>query len=105
MVSIEAFEKMNYYIWIKVNNFLKHLHSNKGWNWIIEKYFPIPKEGNKHHDKWILTDPETGNQLKQMRWTNVDKRHIINKHNYSPYDSSKLDYFINRNIMLAKRFR
>ena len=82
MVSTVAFEKMDNYIWIKVKKFLKHLHPKKGWKWIRRKYFPDPKPEDKHQDRWILTDPVSGRQLVKMRWTNINKRHIMIKHNY-----------------------
>lgn len=101
MVSTVAFEKMDNYIWIKVKKFLKHLHPQKGWKWIRRRYFPDPKPEDKHQDRWILTDPVSGRQLVKMRWTNIDKRHIMIKHNYSPFDSDKSEYFKNRQIMLS----
>ena len=101
MVSTVAFEKMDNYIWIKVKKFLKHLHPKKGWKWIRRKYFPDPKSEDKHQDRWILTDPVSGRQLVKMRWTNIDKRHIMIKHNYSPFDSDKSEYFKNRQIKLS----
>ena len=101
MVSTVAFEKMDNYIWIKVKKFLKHLHPKKGWKWIRRKYFPDPKPEDKHQDRWILTDPVSGRQLVKMRWTSIDKRHIMIKHNYSPFDSDKSEYFKNRQIKLS----
>ena len=104
MVSSVAFNKMDNYIWIKTKKFLTHLHPRKNWKWIRAKYFPEPKRGDKRQDRWILTDPVSGRQLIKMGWTNIDRRHIIIKHNYSPYDASKSEYFENRKILLSKRF-
>ena len=104
MVSSLAFEKMDNYIWTKTKKFLVHLHPHKSWKWIRAKYFPMPKKDDKYQDRWVLTDPVSGRRLIKMRWTNVDKRHIMIKHNYSPYDASKSEYFENRKILLAKRF-
>lgn len=101
MVSTVAFSKIDNYIWIKTKKFLTHLHPHKGWKWIRAKYFPEPKKGDKHQDRWILTDPVSGRQLIRMGWTNIDKRHIMIKHNFSPYDSSKIEYFENRKILLS----
>ena len=104
MVSSYAFSKIDYHIWNLTRRFLTRLHSNKSWKWIINRYFPIPSDEDKHQDRWVLTDPETGVQLKKM--SNVDiKRHIMIKHNYSPLDKSKSEYFMKRNISTSRIFR
>lgn len=98
VVSKKTFSSMNNYIWTKVYKFLRRLHPNKGWKWIKKKYFPpFEKWGRKA--KWVLTDPKTGNYLYQMGWTPI-RRHSMIKYNYSPYDSSKREYFISREVKL-----
>ena len=67
------------------------MHYNKGNKWINKKYFPYFSD-DKHSSKWILTDPRTGVHLIRMSWTPI-KRHIMIKHNYSPYDRDKTEYF------------
>lgn len=104
MVSSKAFSDIDHYIWKKVWKFLRHLHSNKSYRWIINKYFPIPKKGDTHQDKWILTDPKTGKQLEKMSWTKI-KRHTMIKHNHSPLDKSKSEYFKKRWISTTNYFR
>ena len=104
MVSSKAFSTMDYYIWIKTWKFLRHLHNNKSYDWIVNKYFPKPGKSDKHQDKWILTDPNTGKQLNKMSWIKI-KRHTLIKHNYSPLDKSKSDYFYKRKISTANPFR
>ena len=94
MVSSEIFSKMDHYIWIKTKKFLKHLHPNKGWWWIREKYFPYYNDG-KHEDKWLLTAPNSGKHIARMSWTKIS-RHTMIKHNYSPFDKSKISYFNQR---------
>ena len=94
MVSSEIFSKMDHYIWIKTKKFLNHLHPNKGWGWIKEKYFPYYNDG-KHEDNWLLTAPNSGKHITRMRWINI-KRHVMVKHNYSPFDKSKETYFNQR---------
>ena len=95
---------MDYYIWLKTWKFLKRLHPNKSSGWIVNKYFPKPKEGDEHQDRWILTDPVTGNQLKRMSWTKI-QRHVMIKHNYSPLDKSKSNYFYRRRLSTSNKFR
>ena len=102
MVSSKAFKSIDNYVWIKTKKFLKQLHPHKSWKWIRNRYFPAPEKGDKHQDRWVLTDPVSGIQLVKMSWTNIDKRHIMIQHNNSPYDSSKRDYFENRKSLLSR---
>lgn len=104
MVSSKAFSSIDNYIWKKTWKFLKHLHHNKSSGWIVNKYFPKPMKNDEHQDRWILTDPNTGKQLKKMSWTNI-KRHTMIKYNYSPLDKSKSDYFYKRRLSTANKFR
>ena len=100
MVSKEAFSKLDFHVWNLTKKFLQHLHNDKSWKWIINKYFPSPKPGDKYRNKWILTDPKTGNQLHKMSRVKI-KRHIMVKHDYSPLDKNKSDYFKNRELLLS----
>ena len=47
---------------------------------------------------------KTGNQLKKMSWIDIE-RHIMIKHNYSPLDKSKSDYFRQRDISTSRKLR
>ena len=104
MVSSKAFSNIDNYIWKKTSKFLKHLHTNKSSGWIINKYFPKPDKNDEHQDNWILTDPNTGKQLKKMSWTKIE-RHTMIKHNHSPLDKSKSEYFYKRSISTTNSFR
>ena len=90
-VSSRIFNQMDNYIWKKTYKFLRRLHPRKGWNWIKKKYFPLYDDGY-HRDKWILTGPQKGNHLAKMSWVKI-KRHVMIKHDYSPYDATKVEYF------------
>ena len=92
--GIEVLSKMDNYIWNKTFNFLNRLHPNKSWKWIKNKYFTSHSDGI-HHSNWVLTDPVTGNTLEKMSWYNP-RKYIMVKHDYSPYDSDKKDYFESR---------
>ena len=91
VVAKETFNAMDAYIWKKTYKFLGRLHNNKGKKWINRRYFPYFSDG-RHHGKWVLTDPKTGVHLIKMNWTLI-RRHIMIKHDYSPYDKSKTEYF------------
>ena len=71
--------------------FLSILHNNKGKRWINRRYFPYFSDG-RHRGRWVLTNPKTGVHLIKMGWTSI-RRHIMIKHDYSPYDGSKTEYF------------
>ena len=104
MSSSKAFSSMDYYIWTKTWKFLRKLHLNKGYKWIVNKYFPKPKKGDKHQDRWILTDPNTGKQLHKMSHTRIERHNMI-KYNYSPLDKTKSEYFYKRRISTKNYFR
>ena len=90
----KTFSKMDDYLWHKVYGIIKRLHPNKSIKWINKTYFPVYKDRTQMC-KWIPTGPKEGNHLIKMRWTHI-KRHAMIKFNYSPYDKSKREYFINR---------
>ena len=92
--GIKDLSKMDNYIWNKTFNFLNRLHPNKSWKWIKNKYFTSHSD-EIHHSNWVLTDPITGNTLEKMSWYNP-RKYIMVKHDYSPYDSDKKDYFESR---------
>ena len=94
VVSKEIFSKLDHYLWNKSFRFLRRLHPNKGKRWIKDRYFPFYFDG-KHYGNWVLTDPKTDDNLVKINWTPI-RRYIMIKHDYSPYDHDKKDYFANR---------
>ena len=99
-ISSRIFNKMDNYIWKKTYKFLRRLHPHKSWGWIKKKYFP-PYYDGRHRDKWILTGPNDGICIAKMSWVKI-KRHVMIKHDYSPYDATKADYFELRNLKYKK---
>ena len=97
--SSEIFSKMDNFIWQKTYRFIRRLHPNKGWNWIKKKYFPplVRKSGKWN---WILTDRKSGKYLIKMSWYHIHY-HAMIKHDYSPYDKTKKEYFVNRTKRLS----
>ena len=90
----KTFSNMDHYLWFITFKFLQRLHNNKGKRWIKSKYYP-PYYDGKHFGNWVLTGPKENNHLIKMSWTPI-KIHKMIKHNHSPYDKSKNDYFENR---------
>ena len=104
LCSSKAFSDIDSYIWKKINKFLKRLHPNKSKKWIVSRYFPTPDKQSQIKGKWILTDPISGNQLRKMHWTKIE-RHVMIKNNYSPLDKSKSTYFKKRYFSTSNRYR
>ena len=95
-VSKKIFGQLDHYIWKITFNFICRMHSNKSKDWIINKYYP-PYFDGKHYGNWVLTGPNKGNYLKKIVWTSI-RRHKMIKHNYSPYDKTKTEYFKQREL-------
>lgn len=93
-VAKETFSAMDSYIWQRIYRYLRRSHPKKSWKWIKRQYFKPDKTGQSRN-KWILTDPNTGNQLKKMAWTPI-VRHAQIKYNYSPYNAELKEYFEKR---------
>lgn len=91
MVSKETFSKMDAHIYKVSRRFLERLHPNKSAKWINQRYYKSDF-GGKSKNKWILTDPIENGQLKRMMQTPII-RHIMIKHNASPYDTNLGEYF------------
>lgn len=108
VVSKEIYSKIDNYVWNRTVIFLKRLHPKKSWKWVVSQYFKPDKTGQSKN-KWILTDPVTGNQLIKMTWTLI-KRHAMVQYNFSPFDKNKKVYFdvrdkkeFDRNNVLYRR--
>jgi len=67
----KRFSEMDKYIWEQVFKFLTRMHPKKSWKWITQRYF---RESRTGRSKWILTDPETGIQLKKMTLTRAESK-------------------------------
>ena len=40
-VAKKTFNQIDFHVWNKIRKFLRRLHPNKSWKWIINRYFPI----------------------------------------------------------------
>ena len=94
-VAKEIFSTMDNYIWVKLRKFLKRMHPKKSWKWIINKYFPKYDDEGNYIGKWTLVGPNNKIQLNKMSHIPIRRWNMI-KYNYSPYDATKSEYFINR---------
>ena len=94
-VIYDVFSSMDRYLWDKIYKFLRRLHPNKSWKWIKNRYFAYHEDDYGHKSNWVLTDPKSGRFLMKMAWFRY-RNYIMIKHDYSPYDRTKIDYFENR---------
>ena len=94
-VAKKIFSDIDNYVWKKLKKFLKRLHPRKNWKWIIKKYFPQYDDEGNFIGKWTPVGPNEKNQLFKMYKIPIRRWNMV-KHNYSPYDASKAEYFENR---------
>ena len=94
-VAKKIFNDIDYYVWRKLYKFLRRLHPKKSWKWVVKKYFPQYDDEGTFIGKWTLVGPNEKNQLFKMSKIPIRRWNMI-KHNYTPYDSSKTEYFENR---------
>lgn len=99
--SKQAFKEIDDYIWKKTVKYLKRCHHNKGLKWIWRNYFAPDKTGQSK-SKWILTAPDTKNQLKRMAWIPI-VRHSLIKHCATSYNSELKNYFEERHQRAFRR--
>lgn len=95
-VAKEVFNQIDHYTWEKTKRWINRSHPNKNWIWKRERYIK-PDNMGQSKNNWIFTDPQAGNQLKRMAWTEV-KRHTLIAHDNSPFDSNLTDYYHKRDI-------
>ncbi|MBQ3298642.1 MAG: group II intron reverse transcriptase/maturase [Bacilli bacterium] len=94
-VIYDVFSDMDNYLWNKIYKFLRRMHPNKNWKWIKNRYFIYYRDDYGHESNWVLSDPKSGKFLMKMSWFKY-REYVMIKHDYSPYDRTKIDYFKNR---------
>ncbi|HDT6579664.1 TPA: group II intron reverse transcriptase/maturase [Bacillus cereus] len=94
--SKEVFATMDFYIWNKTRRFLRRLHTNKPWKWIIKQYFH-PDIHRQSEDCWLLTDPNRKYQLIRMAWVKCEKHEPV-KYKNTPFNKELTEYYLDRDI-------
>lgn len=97
-VSQETFDKVDYEIYLKLNQWTKKKHPNKTKAWSLRRYFH-----QVNGRKWVFKDKQ--NQKKLARMSEIPiKRHIKVKKGYRVYDKSEdaREYWEKREYMNAK---
>ena len=86
-----TFNKMDWFIIHHIMRYLKRLYPKKSHKWIKAKHFK-PHRDKKVKDKYLLTNPETGNQIKRMSWVHIKYARCI-KYKATPYKKEFNEYF------------
>ncbi|MGG5781823.1 group II intron reverse transcriptase/maturase [Bacillus albus] len=96
VASKRIFSKMDAYVWTKTKQFLRRLHPNKTWKWIIGQYFHADIHGQSTN-RWLLTSPDKKQQLIKMSWTGI-VRHVPVTYKNTPYDRELKEYYSLRDV-------
>ena len=86
-----TFKKMDWFIIHRIIRLLKRLYPKKSHKWIKGKHFK-PCRDKTIKDKYLFTNPETGNQLNRMSWIHIKYAWCI-KYKATPYKSEFNEYF------------
>lgn len=93
----ETYNKVDHCIFVKLWQWAKRRHNNKGFKWIKERYFRT--RGNRH---WVFSAKIRNKENKLSYLSLVEasktpiKRHIKIRGNATPYDPSYQEYLIKR---------
>lgn len=87
----KTFSSMDWYIGYHILLYLKRLYPKKSHKWIKGKHFK-PHRDKRIKDKYLLTNPETGNQIRRMSWIHVKYARCI-KYGATPYKKEFNEYF------------
>ncbi len=84
VVSSQAFQALDAYLWQLTYKWAKHGHANKSRRWIINQYFGAFNKSRR--DRWVFGDRGSGAYLVRFAWTSI-VRHRMVKGKASPDDS------------------
>ena len=86
-----TFNKMDWFIIHHIQLYLKRLYPHKSHKWIKGKHYK-PSKNKRIKDKYLLTDPNTGRQIKRMSWVSIRYAFCI-KYKATPYKKEFNEYF------------
>jgi RNA-directed DNA polymerase len=99
VVSKEVFKKLDSWMYLKADSYIKRMHPKKSRDWQHRKYW-----GRFHLDRldsWTFGDKQTGGYLLKFDWFPIE-RHVLVKGTASPDDPSLSDYWKQRQVKSAK---
>lgn len=86
-----VFRNMDFFIIHKNIRLLRRLYPNKSHKWIRDKHYK-PSSNKDCNDKYLFTDPETGQQMIRMSWFGVKYNNYPLRYGVSPYNKDDWDY-------------
>jgi len=98
-VAKEIFNKLDHWMYYKVDRYLRRMHPKKSAGWRHWKYW-----GRFHLDRldtWVFGDKQTGAYLLKFHWFPIE-RHTLVKGTSSPDDPCLKSYWIERQAAKAK---
>jgi RNA-directed DNA polymerase len=93
VVSSEAFNALDAYLWRLTYKWAKHGHANKPKHWIVNRYFGAFNRSRR--DRWVFGDRDSGAYLVKFAWTGI-VRHRMVKGASSPDDPALAQYWADR---------
>lgn len=90
VVSSEAFNDLDHYLWKLTYKWAKHSHPNKPTRWIVRRYFGTFNTSRR--DRWVFGDRDSGAYLLKFAWTKI-VRHQMVKGTASIDDPALTDYW------------
>lgn len=93
VVSSDAFNALDGYMWKLTYKWASHSHRNKSKHWVTARYFGAFNPFRR--DKWIFGDRDTGAYLRKFSWTKI-VRHQMVKDRSSPDDPALSQYWTDR---------
>jgi RNA-directed DNA polymerase len=93
VVSSEAFNALDKYLWRLTYKWAKFGHPNKSRHWVVNRYFGAFNRSRR--DRWVFGDRDSGAYRTKFAWTNI-VRHRMVKGGSSPDDPGLARYWADR---------
>lgn len=75
VVSSEAFNDLDHYLWKLTYKWAKHSHPNKPTRWIVRRYFGTFNTSRR--DRWVFGDRDSGAYLLKFAWTKIVRHQMV----------------------------
>ncbi|HEY5248019.1 MAG TPA: group II intron reverse transcriptase/maturase [Dermatophilaceae bacterium] len=93
VVSSEAFNALDSYLWRLTYKWAKFGHANKSKHWVVNRYFGVFNRSRR--DRWVFGDRDSGAYCTKFAWTGI-VRHRMVKGGASPDDPALAQYWADR---------
>ena len=93
VVSSEAFNALDSYLWTLTYKWAKQAHPNKSKRWVVTRYFGMFNKSRRA--RWVFGDRSSGAYLIKFAWTGI-VRHPMVRGASSPDDPALVQYWADR---------